>query len=668
MKKSVNNQKIMLIIVILFSSLACGLPILKGNPTEPGKSPNPLSSTSIPEQGILPTPTIEQYIPSQVDIYGRDTYNDPAEWIMNGTIFAFGPIVGTNIDWIHELQGHGAKAFSNISTWNSVMAKTVEDLPAEIKNTYLTGFDGQPLIQQEILFLNILDPDYQEFIKKGIREDIDGGTNGISVDEHQGTAQAVWNGDGPCDKYSLTGFKDYLKQKYTFEQLNKQGVTDIETFNYCDFVVQNDYREDYRNDLSKVPFSKDYIHYLYSASNKALEELLTYARDYAASKDRTLVLGANFDPLDRIDEASIFHLLDLFIFEHDWFPGWRNESAYYKFPAGAPVSPEMKYAAGLGKSAAAMYIIADGKELAAQGKVGGTQLINHQFAESYANRGYYMYFDLNNFLGLNFQADRSMMIPYYQFVRNYPELLMNLEQKNDLAVVLPPHFNTYTPSQKEWVFGVSAALSGRNVQHDFIDLEKITNYKVVIVDGNSWSDSEISTLMDYIKNGGVVISFDKTFASMDENYQNKSRSEISSLKKSGTHPVGKGKFIFFTEDMGWKLWANQDPKEITKLVDSIEQFVKLDSAPANIQVIPYTSGSRLVIQILNYDYQDQKFVRQNNFLVQINLPDGFTAEGKTLKIVSPDFEVQGAIEYTVEGNVLSFTVPVLNIWEIAIFE
>jgi len=162
-----------------------------------------------------PTETVLQFIPSQVDIYGRVYFTDPQEWIMNGNIFAFGPIVGTNINWVHELQSHGARAFSNISTWNSLMARTLEELPPELKDSYLSGFDGEPLYQQGILFLNILDPAYQSYIKKAMEGDIDGGTDGISVDEHQGTVQALWAGEGPCDQYSLNGFRDYLENKYT---------------------------------------------------------------------------------------------------------------------------------------------------------------------------------------------------------------------------------------------------------------------------------------------------------------------------------------------------------------------------------------------------------------------------------------------------------------------
>ena len=615
-----------------------------------------------------PTETVLQFIPSQVDIYGRVYFTDPQEWIMNGNIFAFGPIVGTNINWVHELQSHGARAFSNISTWNSLMARTLEELPPELKDSYLSGFDGEPLYQQGILFLNILDPAYQSYIKKAMEGDIDGGTDGISVDEHQGTVQALWAGEGPCDQYSLNGFRDYLENKYTEAELKSKGVDQIGTFNYCQYVVENNYREQYRNDRSKVPFIEDYIHFLYSASDAALQDLLEHARQYASQKGKTLVFGANWQPLDRLDEGGLYDDLDLFIFEHDWFPPWRNDPGYYRFPAGSPVSPDMKYANGRGKIAVTMYIIEDARELASQGQSAGTLLVNHQFAESYANRGHYMYFDIEGFLGLTFMADRAVMLPYYGFIRSYPEALMDLNQSNTLAVVLPPHLNTANPSQKEWAFAVSAVLSEANLQHDFIDLEKIDDYELVVATGNAWSDNEVDRLLTFVKNGGTVIAYDSSFASLDENYQGKSRSQLNTLKTNGTHALGQGKFIFFNEDMGWRLWAYQDPDEKAKLINTVQQFIEADVAPEMVQVIPYTSGELLVVHILNYDFQNEEFSAKRDFQVQIHVPEGFSTEGKTLTIVSPEFDGEEVIEFQQSENVISFTVPTLHIWDVGILK
>ncbi|MDI6743315.1 MAG: hypothetical protein QMD11_11335, partial [Smithella sp.] len=620
------------------------------------------------EGGVQTSKTIKKFIPSKVDIYGRMYFDDSQHWIMNGNIFAFGPIVGSHPKWINKLRRHGAKAFSNISTWNSLMAKTPEELPPELKDSVLIGFDGKPLYQQGILFMNIIDPAYQNWIKNATEKAINGDIDGITIDEHQGTVQALWTGEGPCDKYSLNGFKDYLKNKYTGGELKSKGVDNIDTFNYCQYIVKNNYKARYKNDRNKVPFVNDYLHFLYSASDSALQNLLEHARQYASKKGRTLIFGANWQPLDRLDEAKLYDHIDLFIFEHDWFPPWRNDTGNYKFPAGSPVSPDMKYATGKGKTAVTMYIIQDAKELAAQGQQAGTLLIKHQFAESYANRGYYMYSDLEDFLGLTFIADRTAMLPYFSFIRQYPEAFTNLNQKNNLAVVFPPRMNTANPNQKEWAFAISASLSEANLQHDFIDMEKINDYEIIVVNGNAWSDEEVNKLLTFVKSGGTVIAYDSSFASLDENYRNKSSPQLSELKTNGTHTLGKGKFIFFNEDMGWQLWAYQKPAKKARLVDAVKQFTKTDIAPKMVQVIPYTSGNNLVVHILNYDFQNQKFLEKKDFQVQIQIPNGFSTNGRTMKIVSPEFDGERVVEFQRSGNVIFFTVPTLRIWDVGILK
>jgi hypothetical protein len=328
----------------------------------------------------------------------------------------------------------------------------------------------------------------------------------------------------------------------------------------------------------------------------------------------------------------------------------------------------MKYAIGRGKLAVTMFIIQDARELASQGQYAGTKLVNHQFAESYANRGYYMYSDIENFLGLNFMADRTMMVPYYDFIRKYPETLMGLNQRNSLAIIFPPRMNTANPSQKEWAFAISATLSEANLQHDFIDLEKINDYKIVVANGNAWSDDEVDSLLTFVKNGGIVIAYDRSFASLDENYQNKSRSQLNGLKTNGTHTLGKGKFIFFNEDMGWQLWAYQKPSEKEKLVDAVRQFIKADVTPEMVQVIPYTTGERLVVHILNYDFQTKDFIHKENLQLKIRVPDNYLPQDKTMKIISPDYEGETTVDFTIEDGMIVFTVPSLYIWDIAILE
>ena len=61
-------------------------------------------------------------------------------------------------------------------------------------------------------------------------------------------------------------------------------MNQINNFNYCQYIVENNYKAQYKNDRNKVPFIDDYIHFLYSASDSALQNLLEHARQYASKK------------------------------------------------------------------------------------------------------------------------------------------------------------------------------------------------------------------------------------------------------------------------------------------------------------------------------------------------------------------------------------------------
>jgi hypothetical protein len=87
-----------------------------------------------------------------------------------------------------------------------------------------------------------------------------------------------------------------------------------------------------------------------------------------------------------------------------------------------------------------------------------------------------------------------------------------------------------------------------------------------------------------------------------------------------------------------------------------------------VQVIPYTSGELLVVHILNYDFQNEEFSEKRDFQIQIHIPEGFSTEGKTLTIVSPEFDGEEVIEFQQSENEISFTVPILRVWDVGILK
>lgn len=617
---------------------------------------------------FTPADDVMVFLPSEVDIYGRDWYKEEVDLPLTGTIYAFGPSLQTGTDTIRWLKDRGAeKVYAGISIWNQDAWKTVDQLPEELKTAYVTGFNGEQLFIQEVVFLNFLDPAYQNWIKARIKEQIDFGTNGFTFDEHWGTAQAVNTGEGPCDQFALEGFKQYLAERYSASELEKKGISDVQTLNYCQYLVENDLVSQYKENFRLVNFGSDYREYLYRASNAVIKDIIQFASNYAQEKGKQIVFAANFEPTDQLDEYDFVDALETFVFEHQWFPRWREEGDYARFSAGVPVSPSMKYAYSQNVNAAALYAINDATGLSAQGVQGGTILILHHFAESYANRGYYMYADLNDYLGLNFQAERELLYPYYMFVRDEPRVFQDLQQINNLAVILPPHAtvdNRYTND----ALAVSLAFSEANIQHDVIDLERIDGYQMVVATGFAWTDAEVDHLLQYMDAGGIVVSFDNRFASLDENFEEVNRPELKSLKRNGTHKYGDGEFIFLADNLGEKIWRNQLPADKEKVLSAVAEVAIQNIAPANVQVLPYVSGEKLIIHILNYDYLNSDFTHLEDVPIKIHIPAGFSTTDKTMKIISPDLEGEVAINFTLEDDLLVFTLPSLYIWDIATVE
>ncbi|VVB73985.1 Uncharacterised protein [uncultured archaeon] len=618
---------------------------------------------------------ITKYLPSQVPIIGRVEFKNIEDLPLSITVMAWGegiPAKPSLHAWFKDQQRKGAQHYSGVSVWNSDAWKKVSDLPPELNSSYATGFDGEPLYMQEDVYLNFLDPALQDYLKRGMKEHIDAGTDGFVFDEVSGTSDAVMIGSGPFDNYSLAGFRDYLKSEYTASELTQKGVSDINTFNYRDFLVEKGYRSAYSTGdfwSNPAPFRQDYYTYLRDATNSRISDLISYARSYAQTKSKTLVFTANADPLMRTNLFKFYDNLTVYVFEHEWFAGWRKDQGS-EFTSGTPDIPAMKYARSLGTWAAAMPQIMEMNHFT--DVYTGSRFFTHEMAETYAAMGYYMYFPDVDYVGIKFDSNRSLVYPFYNLVRDNPTAFLNLTTPAEVAVAKP--FNVFDPELGaiDGAKGFSIALYQANVPHDVILVDNITSqYKVVVTTGVAYSDAEVEKLLSFARNGGTVIAINSNFATRDENNNPVSRASLSGLKVNGVHTLGKGKFIFFEDDLQYRIWAPRDPAAIKLLLDAVEQSATPNSAPANVTVLPYasTDGSgRFVAHVLNYDFNGKDFSNMTDVQVKVKLPEGYSAAGKSLRIVSPDFAGNQTITFSESGGILTFTLPSLYVWDVAILE
>lgn len=676
------TMKIALIIIGVFVTISILGAVLKICPPQ-GPWPQPpgcggSNATKDIRTPSLPSPKnednkyITKYLPSDVPVYGRIAFDNIEDLPFSPTIIAWGahiPATTVNTLWINHEKSKGVKHISVISVWNNDRWKKVDDLPEELKTAYVTDFDGNPLYIQEDVFLNFLDPALQEWIKKEMRAHIDAGTDGFAFDEYTGTSQATYpgNGPGPFDNYSLKGFNDFLENKYTGDELKKLGVNDITGFNYKEYLIKNNYRERYANGYwdNPAPFQRDYNEYLSLEANKVIKELIQYADSYAKQKGKTLIFSANDNPLYQSKYFDFDKLLNVYTFEHEWFPRWRKEKNA-EYSGGVPSTPVIKYARSLGKDAAIMPGIYD---LTMFQNPAGSIIFNHELAETYASGGYYMYFPHIDYIGIKFSANRSLNYDYMNFVRAHPEAFNNLSYTSNVAVLMPSIILANEFEGPDHTVGYSVMLSEANIPHDVTGIDKIQDYKIVFATGFTWTDSDVQKLLDYIKSGGIVIANDNRFASKNENNKEVDRPALENLKKDGTNVYGAGKLIFNYEDYGYKIYLNQDTAYVSRLLSEVKKVVQPNVAPAKVKVLPYVGDDgRIVIHVLNYDFNGYDFNKKTSLGIQINLPEGANVSGKSLTLLSPDFKGNQTLNFMQEQSKITFTLPELYIWDVVIIK
>jgi hypothetical protein len=142
-------------------------------------------------------------------------------------------------------------------------------------------------------YMDINNPVWREYLKAVIRIQIDAGVDGIQLDEAELPMGAFQYGACFC-KDCMKGFRAYLGD---LEQLDSalDGV-DLATFHYGDWLLAQGY--DFKSDRESSPLFGEYYAYQCTSIKKYFAELAGYARAYARSLGREIVVSGNFFNLE----------------------------------------------------------------------------------------------------------------------------------------------------------------------------------------------------------------------------------------------------------------------------------------------------------------------------------------------------------------------------------
>jgi len=136
-------------------------------------------------------------------------------------------------------------------------------------------------------------PYYREHIRGKIAKGINFGANALHLDDARGSARLSMGGCF-CD-YCVGGFRDYLQQKYTTEELASLGIDSVQTYNYREVVNaitpdKDTFLRTRNRDRDLIPLLDDYEFYHYGRISEFIGELKAYAENLAGE---SILLGIN---------------------------------------------------------------------------------------------------------------------------------------------------------------------------------------------------------------------------------------------------------------------------------------------------------------------------------------------------------------------------------------
>ena len=213
--------------------------------------------------------------------------------------------------YVRELHRKGITVASNFPT----MQGSIGVYPDEkfLRETACKDINGNPVraqwIQPDPPYLPCNNnPKWKNFLKERILEHINGEADAIHFDEVEGIAGHLYSAG--FDEYCIQGFKEYLKNKYSKEQLSKMGISDIDSFDYKNYLLSIG-AKGLKDDPSKL--KTEFVRFQLESRYKQIKELITYAK---SNSKRNIMFTANTFFLSE-NKQHFIQDLDYAVFENE---------------------------------------------------------------------------------------------------------------------------------------------------------------------------------------------------------------------------------------------------------------------------------------------------------------------------------------------------------------
>ena len=677
------------------------------------KTPDNLPQTTVPGQTKADFPFVNYG-------EGQDFLEKPmlfTAWTQNKNFYA--EINNTSVSWGPALPANQSEQRWFSDYLNNILEHQVHYIGAYITPMHRSGgsppplkeyaaidIDGNPIYAQkpgatdfkEQYWLNLLDPGWQDILLKDARAMIDMGIQGIVVDEATFNQQVIFKKGGTFDRYSLEGFKHFLKLKYPADQLKSRfKIDNVDTFNFKEYILTNNLRSTWnKEEYPPLPITYEFSQFQLVESARFWKRFAAELKEYSKSRyDREFFFSISASP-NFAKHAMPADIMDYLAGEQFYF---QQGSAIPK------AAVAVKMTQGLTSVTALLVEVNhDLGRLPAKTK----NMFKYFFGDIYSGQGkmitdgeFFKTMDGWNYLdNAKVAYDTAEANRYLSFANAHPELF-GLDEPARVGFVYSlascragaqmidvPERNVWTEHDVKGVVemllnlnvpcGLVYAGDGELITRTFTraDLDK---HKVVILPSVfAASDEEVAAITDYVKNGGNVIQI-SDFATHDKQFNVTHRLDIEALSTEGEHALGKGKWFSVQEPIGERYYYDKDgqayqPTQRDHEDPILMQFQKTlyryytpeieTTAPITVNVRRYVGDQRVVMHLVNYNYDQTRdsFTPTPSFEVQVTLPAGIEPS----KAILYNFESgeSGEIELTITEGKATVVVPSLYAYSV----
>ncbi len=620
-----------------------------------------------------------------------DTHGIPLDWVVYGAF----PYTAADIELIkkniQETHARGLKYLHHIPIERMYFdgERSLGDLKPELSKYAIENIDGEKFISEfdgiGVYNMSLSEKGWQNFIKSEMRHAIDAGADGILLDEIQAhTLYIGFESGGVFNAPDIKGFRRFLKKVYSNQVLSARfGITNIKSFDYQKYILQNGYRSTWLSEPWEVPLFNEFRSYEYKSTLNIEKKIITWAKKYAKSNyGRDIVVMGNTS-----DGMSIS-----FPFEENLDAAWL-EYPYqmYGYPPKGKIIPSAKLKVDdRWKKGTYLTQVPTNADLIARGSP--PNIIRVFWAEAYAaNSECNVPFMVPGSSTVGYSPDLTPLSPYFRFIDTYRQYYgSDWSWKPRVAMLYP--ITSYLGIPDSY-YGTALALFEGGIQYDVLfsgddvimknnlTLGKMQEYPVIILANTAtMSHKQVKLVMDYVSKGGTVVGWGGI--GNGDPFGNDMVDEFPpdwiNFWYEGIHRYGKGLFVTVnsTEEFGAIYFKKRKAANRKRILNAISPYSPPEitsTAPENINFLVYTDSSnkKIALHMINYRYniKTDNVKAAKNFFVTLSLPDGYSLKGKKATLYSPDTAITKKIKIQKKNaTTIKLKIPKLEYYNLLVIE